>query len=342
MKVIPIILILGGALAGTGMSVVLRGDGGQAPTHNLKAASAVSAQVAANGVVEGAQPEVSIRPEIAGTITNIFFRENHSVKKGDLLIELQNDSQKEQVALTKAEVTIAKATLDRLINGERPERRRAVAAIEKSKLALAEQAKADYDRGKRLGNGQISKEQLDADYFKMLRAQAEYDSAKAEKELVEAPAQVDEVNAAKGRVESAQAKLRLAESELAKTRLVAPCNGTVLQVYAEPGEMAGPTSVQPVLIMADLSKRRIRAFVEELDASRVKTGQRVTIDADALPGRELTGVVAITVPRMGKRSLQSDAPGEYKDLYYRETLIDVDGQDDLPPNLRVRVLIDAK
>jgi HlyD family secretion protein len=106
--------------------------------------------------------------------------------------------------------------------------------------------------------------------------------------------------------------------------------------------MAGPTSVQPVLIMADLSKRRIRAFVEELDASRVKTGQRVTIDADALPGRELTGVVAITVPRMGKRSLQSDAPGEYKDLYFREALIDVDGQDDLPPNLRVRVLIDAK
>jgi multidrug efflux pump subunit AcrA (membrane-fusion protein) len=212
MKIIPIILILGGALAGTGVSVLLRGDGDRAPTHDLKTATGLSAQVAANGVVEGAQPEISIRPEISGTIMKIFFRENQQVKKGDLLIELQNDSQKEQAALSKAEVRIAKAALDRLINGERPERRRAVAAIEKSKLALAEQAKADYDRGKRLGPGQISKEQLDADYFKMLRAQSEYDSAKAERELVEAPAQVDDVNAAKGRVESTEARLRLAEA----------------------------------------------------------------------------------------------------------------------------------
>jgi multidrug resistance efflux pump len=341
MKILPFILIFG-ALAGTGMSFFLRGDSGRSALTDPKAMVSLTDYVAANGVVEGAQPEIAIRPEVQGTIMAINYRENAKVKKDDLLLELQNETQKQQAALSKAEVNIAQAILDRLINGERPERRKAVASIEKAKQALFDQAKADYERSKRLSAGQVSKEQLDGDYFKMIRAQAEYESAKADRELVEAPAQVDEVNAAKGRVEAAQARLRLAEAELAKTRLLAPCDGSILQVYCEPGELAGPNSVQPVLILADLSKRRVRAFIEEFDASRVKQWQKTTITSDALLDKEMSGKVAMVVPRMGKRSPQTDSPGEYKDLYFREVLIDLDSADDLPPNLRVRVMIEAK
>src|SRR6266436_2233687 len=42
---------------------------------------------------------------------------------------------------------------------------------------------------------------------------------------------------------------------------------------------------------------------------------------DGLPGQELRGKVALVAPRMGKRVLQSDAPGEYSDLYFREVVI---------------------
>jgi multidrug resistance efflux pump len=342
MKIIPIVLIVG-ALAGTGMSFVLRaGDSGRSPRDDYRIPLSLSEHVAANGLVEGARPEITIRPEVQGTLAILYFRENDHVKKGDLLLELQNETQKQQVALARAEVGIAKATLDRLVNGERPERRKAVAALEKAKKALFDQAQADHERGKRLSGASISKQEQDGELYKMLKAQAEYESAKADRELVEAPAQVDEVNAAKSRVEAAEAKLRLAEAELAKTRLLAPCDGSVLQVYNEPGELTGPTSAQPVLIIADLSKRRVRAFIEELDASRVRTGQRATITADSLGSQELNGQVTLVVPRMGKRSLQSDSPGEYKDLYFREVLIDVDHGEELPPNLRVRALIDAK
>jgi HlyD family secretion protein len=342
MKILPIVLVLG-ALGGTGLSFILRGaNSGRSPRDDSRIPISLSEHVAANGLVEGARPEIAIRPEVQGTLAILYFRENDQVKKGELLFELQNETQKQQVALAHAEVGIAKATLDRLVTGERPERRKAVAALEKAKKALFDQAQADHDRGKRLTPGNISKEQQDGELYKMLKAQAEYESAKADRELVEAPAQVDEVNAAKSRVEAAEAKLRLAEAELAKTRLLAPCDGSVLQVYSEPGELAGPTSLQPVLILADLSKRRVRAFIEELDASRVKTGQKATITADSLGSEGLSGHVSIVVPRMGKRSLQSDSPGEYKDLYFREVLIDLDGGDDLPPNLRVRALIGMK
>jgi multidrug resistance efflux pump len=147
------------------------------------------------------------------------------------------------------------------------------------------------------------------------------------------------VAAAKARVASAEAQLHLAEAELAKTYLRAPTSGRVLQVYAEPGELASPNSPQPVLVLADVSRRRVRAFVEELDIARVKVGQPVWVTADSFPNREFVGKVALVVPRMGKRAVQSDAPGEYRDVYFREVLIDLQNADDVVVNLRVRTRI---
>jgi len=61
-----------------------------------------------------------------------------------------------------------------------------------------------------------------------------------------------------------------------------------LQVFAEPGKLASPTTAQPILILADLSKRRVRAFVEELDVDRIEVGRTATVTVDGLPGRTFT------------------------------------------------------
>jgi multidrug resistance efflux pump len=132
---------------------------------------------------------------------------------------------------------------------------------------------------------------------------------------------------------------RLAQAELARTRVLAPSDGTVLQRYAEPGEMAGPASARPALLFADLSRYRVRAFVDELDASQVRVGQRVSVTADGLPGKELTGRVASVLPRMGLRSPRSDSASEYSDVHYREVLIDLASWDGLTLKLRVQTRI---
>jgi multidrug resistance efflux pump len=176
----------------------------------------------------------------------------------------------------------------------------------------------------------------------MRLAKADWETAKADLALALEGSRAEDIAAARGQVEVAQAKLHGAEAELAKTRLTSPTSGQVLQVFAEPGEVASPTSAQPVLIVGDLSRRRVRAFVEELDVARVGLGCRATVTADGLPGKTFAGRVALVLPRMGKRAPQSDAPNEMKDLYYREVLIDLDGGDELPTNLRVQVRIEAK
>jgi HlyD family secretion protein len=345
-KPLLLIALVGAALMGAGGLMTLKRDAGT-PSVDPDVARPVDRwpdQVVADGVIEGARPEVALRTEVAGLLAAVPARENEDVRRGALVAELQNASQTHQVALAAAEVAVAEAELERLRNGERPEKQKIAAAAEQGKRVLYEQAKTDFTRSQRLlERGSSSPEERDRDRFAMERTRAEWDEAAAERALIEAPARADEVATASARVDSARARLRLAEAELAKTRLLAPFDGRVLRIFAEPGELAGPvlTTPQPILILADLSRRRVRAFVEELDAARVREGQRATVTADGLPGREFPGRVSEVAGRMGKRALQSDAPGEYKDLYFREIVIDLDTYEELPLNLRVRARVDV-
>ena len=188
-------------------------------------------------------------------------------------------------------------------------------------------------------NRSISRDEYDRDYYASERAKAEMEEAVAEHAMVEAPARADEVLEHEAMVAAARARLQLAMAELAKTKLIAPTAGRVLRVFAEPGEVAGPTTSQPVLLLADLSRVRVRAFIEELDATRVQPGQAATVTSDSLPGKRFAAKVVQVAPRMGRRAPQTDSPGEYKDLYYREVIIEPEGAGTLPLNYRVQARI---
>lgn len=340
MRLTVALAILLGAAAGVGGRLALRVSADTPGSESAPGASPALARVAANGVVEGASPEAGLRPEAAGPLAVLNVRENAWVSRGTVLAEVANDTQKCRVDLARAELAEARKQLEKLKNGEREERRRAAEAAEAAKKILHEEAKAELERTKRSGIG-ASRQQLDAAAFRVQQTRAEWEMAKAEKELVLAPPRAEDVALAEAQVSAAEAKLRLAEAELARTRIVAPTDGLVLQVFAERGEMAGPTSAQPVLVLADVSRRRVRAFVEELDVDRVRVGQEASITADGLPGRTFTAKVATVFPRMGKRAPESDMPGEFKDVYFREVMLDLNGGEELPLHLRVHVRINV-
>lgn len=142
-------------------------------------------------------------------------------------------------------------------------------------------------------------------------------------------------------MDMAKAELKRAQAELEKTELRAPWDGCVLEVFEEPGALVGPSS-QPILRLNDVSKRRVRAYVEELDALRVRPGQTAVVTADGLPGQEFPGRISAEVYlRMDRDAPRSDAPGEYQDIYHRPVVIDLEGGLELPLNLRVQVRIHA-
>ncbi len=152
------------------------------------------------------------------------------------------------------------------------------------------------------------------------------------------------VKTASAKKQEAEARLQLARAELAKTRVVAPVAGRILQIHKEAGVQIAPGGrggeVDPVLHMANVSRRRARAFVEELDAGRIQVGQAATVTADGFPGREYSGRVVEVSGRMGGKNVpRSDGPGEYKDMYYREVVIELEGAEELTLGLRIQARI---
>jgi RND family efflux transporter MFP subunit len=76
---------------------------------------------------------------------------------------------------------------------------------------------------------------------------------------------------------------------LEKSRIVAPISGVVLERHIQPGESIKDGS--PVVTLADLSKRRVEAEVDEFDVARVKLGMPVAITAEGYDNGSWQGTV---------------------------------------------------
>lgn len=90
--------------------------------------------------------------------------------------------------------------------------------------------------------------------------------------------------------EVASRSLELARQQLGKTLLRAPVSGAVLERLAEPGEVL--TAGQPVAVVADLRKVRLRIFVSEAELGKIKLGSPARIRVDAFPNRDFPAHVA--------------------------------------------------
>jgi HlyD family secretion protein len=337
MKKILIIAVCLGIVAAVGGRLALRSDSRAAA--DAKATANAGERVAATGVIEGLRRKVELRPQVTGALTAVNVRENAQVKSGEILVELANDVQKQQVAVAQAELEVAQAQHERVVNGERPEKRQALAAIVAAKKAVFDQAERDYTRSTRSGVG-MSANEMDGAKARYHVAKAEQLQATSEYELITAPARHEDLSEAKARVKLAEAKLKQAQAELEKTFVRAPSDGCILDVRVEAGTIASPTSPEPIIVMADLSKHRVRAYVEELDEGRVSVGQAARVTVNSRPGKVYTGKVIVLLPGMSKDGAHTDAPNELKDMYYRQVLVELDeGDDHLPPSKIVEVQI---
>jgi HlyD family secretion protein len=107
---------------------------------------------------------------------------------------------------------------------------------------------------------------------------------------------------AQGAIVRATTNLDLAKQRLEDATVVAPVSGTVIdkpvslgQVIASAtGSVSGGTTL---LKMADLTRVRMRALVNETDIGRVRAGQSARVTVDAYPDRPFQGVVEKIEPQ---------------------------------------------
>ncbi len=106
------------------------------------------------------------------------------------------------------------------------------------------------------------------------------------------------VNLARQNVNLAQKSLDQAQKCLGEATIVAPFDGTVARVGAKVGEFLSPAAYTGTTIieLIDLRHMELTARVDELDVVKVKTGQKVMISVDAMPGTMLEGRVTFISP----------------------------------------------
>ena len=128
-----------------------------------------------------------------------------------------------------------------------------------------------------------------------------------------------EVAFAEARLENANVSLAAAEAALDDLELIAPFTGTITEVNVHTNEWINPG--KGVILLADLDHLRIETIdLNEIDAARLKIGDRAIITFDAFPDLTLGG----TVIRIAQKS-DSGSSVNYK------VIIQLD---EIPDNLR--------
>lgn len=98
-----------------------------------------------------------------------------------------------------------------------------------------------------------------------------------------------DLDAARARRLSLTADVQRLEALIAKTVVKAPIDGVIVERNTHAGEMI--TSGAPIVTIADLSKTRVEAEVDEFDAGRVRNGANATINAEGFDGKEWHGTI---------------------------------------------------
>ena len=109
-----------------------------------------------------------------------------------------------------------------------------------------------------------------------------------------APPPAAEVEAAEAKVKKAELDLAEAQTKLGYAQVVAPIDGTVLELSITAGERG--TVGKVVATLADTSKLKLTVKVAEVDITKIQTGQVVEIAIDAIRGRTFAGVIDSIAP----------------------------------------------
>ncbi|MBL8297484.1 MAG: efflux RND transporter periplasmic adaptor subunit [Rhodanobacteraceae bacterium] len=298
--------------------------------------------IAAGGLVEPVGEERVIIPQLSGRLSKVLIAEGDAIRAGQLIAEIENSEYRAALAAAEAELQRREAELARLENGARREELAAAEAARGEAVALERQALAERDRRDNLLHNKL----IAAETAQQARAQAEAATARrlradAELALLQAGARAEDIAAATAAVAAARADRDRAQALVEKTLIHSPIDGTVLKRDLSEGETVVALSPLPLARIGNLSRRYVRADIDELDIGRIREGQAATIVSDAFPQQQFAGKVVRVSQRMGRRNSISGDPAEKQDAKILEALIELDGTPPLPIGLRVDVRITA-
>ncbi len=284
--------------------------------------------------------QVNLSFKVPGRIESLTVDEGDQVKAGQVLAVLDADYFEDDLRLARASLDQAKANLERLKNGSRPEEIEVARALEGERLATKKRAEQDFRRTERLiTTGAQSRQDFDQAQAAYLETDARLKSAIAARQLTEIGPRKEDIAAGKAQLDAESAKMIIAERNLADARLLAPNDGIVLTRAREKGAVvqAGET----VFSLTLTSPVWVRTYVGEPDLGLIQPGAFVAVTTDAASGRSFVGHVGFVSPLAEFTPKTVESRELRTDLVYRLRIVvedpDASLRQGMPVSVKVKV-----
>ncbi|MCR6671685.1 efflux RND transporter periplasmic adaptor subunit [Devosia ginsengisoli] len=296
-KWLVMLVVLGGAGFGAWWYFLAAPEAATVPNTVVVGRGDIERTVLASGVLE-ANSLVSVGAEVSGRIEAVHVALGQDVKKGDLIAEI--DSLDQENAVKTAQAVLA---------GIEAQKRSQEASLLKAQAALARSQQLN-------ANSLVSQTDLET-------AQAAVDSAQA---------QIDQLDA---QIAQSQLSVESAELNLARTKIVAPNDGTIVALMVDEGQTVNASSSIPTIVkIADLDTMVIKAEISEADVVRVAAGQRVYFTILGEPDIKIDATLREVEP--APTSISSDTAASDSAVYYN-------GLFDVPnPDHKLRISMTAQ
>ncbi len=252
--------------------------------------------------------------EVNGTIFKLNVREGDLVKKGQVLMELNDDADLAQVAQSNSKV----ATRNEKIKGIQAR----IAAL----YVKLDIAKTNADRDNALAKADAITRQKAFDAETIVR--------NLEQEIKIAQADLQEAKASLGEL---SADTNFFNELVKKKKIIAPADGMLLSIDVKPGQ-----TIAPGTKLGDFAPAGGLIAITEIDelfALKVRVGMKVKILAQGTKDVLTTGTVTYTSPFLSRKSIFSDKADNLEDRRVREIRIAIDDKSRVLIGSRVEAVI---
>ena len=241
-----------------------------------------------------ANQQTDVAPETSGKVAAVGVDIGSSVRKGQMLVRLEDADFKDRVQQAQAQLDQNKATLQQnmakigLKPGQKftPENVPEVAAA-RAALDLADK---NLRRSEKLvESGDISRAAYD-----IQKSQRDQAAEQHQALIHQAQQNYAAVANSQAAVDMAETQLSLAKRNLTYTIVSAPMAGYVSERPADIGEYISPQ--QKVATIVSLNPLRVRIDVPEQAIPQIRVGESVSVTVSAYPDRSFAGHVARVSP----------------------------------------------
>jgi len=256
-------------------------------------------QTTENAYVRGSVTVIA--PKVDGYVAQVRVQDYMRVKAGQVLVELDARNYRQRLDQARANLAAQDANLANSTQAQRV-REAAVANVEaqlKAAQANLARAQADMRRAEALvGDGSLSRRERDQTLAALRQAEASMGQARAARRSADEDVRSVIVNrdALSAAVANARAALKLAEIDLANTRILAPQDGQVGEIGVRLGQYVTPGTQLMQLVP---HRVWVVANFKESQTAAIRPGQAAWFRVDALDGKTLRGRVERISPATG-------------------------------------------